>query len=44
MTSKYTLPGDVNNDGKVSIYDATLVQKYLVGMEELTELQKDSAT
>lgn len=40
MTSKYTLAGDVNNDGKVNIDDATLVQKYLAGEENLTELQK----
>ncbi len=41
MTSKYTLTGDVNNDGKVNIDDATLVQKYLAGQENLTELQKE---
>lgn len=40
MISKYTLVGDVNNDGKVNIDDATLVQKYLAGDENLTELQK----
>lgn len=41
MTSKFTLAGDVNNDGKVNIDDATLVQKYLAGQENLTELQKE---
>lgn len=41
MTSKYKLTGDVNNDGKVNIDDATLVQKYLAGQENLTELQKE---
>ncbi|MCH5297962.1 MAG: dockerin type I repeat-containing protein [Ruminococcus sp.] len=44
MTSKYTLPGDVNNDGKISVDDATLVQKYLAGVEELTELQQGLAS
>lgn len=44
MTSKYTLPGDVNNDGKVNIDDATLIQKYLANMDELTELQKGLAS
>lgn len=43
MTSKYTLLGDVNNDGKVNVDDATLVQKYLAGIENLTEMQKDLA-
>lgn len=40
MTSGYK-SGDVNNDGKVNIDDATLVQKYLAGQEDLTELQKE---
>lgn len=40
MTAKYTLSGDVNNDGKINIDDATLVQKYLACMETLTEMQK----
>ena len=38
MTSGYK-PGDVNNDGKVNIDDVTLVQKYLVDMEDLTQVQ-----
>lgn len=38
MTSGYK-PGDVNNDGKVNIDDATLVQKYLADMEDLTQVQ-----
>lgn len=40
MTSKYTLSGDVNNDGIVNIDDATLVQKYIANSENLTEVQK----
>lgn len=44
MTSKYTLLGDVNNDGKVNIDDATLVQKYLANTENLTEIQKALAS
>lgn len=43
MTSKYTLAGDITNDGKVNIDDATLIQKYLAGMNELTEMQKTLA-
>lgn len=35
--------GDVNSDGDISIVDATLVQKYIVGLEKLTALQKKSA-
>lgn len=39
MTSKYKMAGDVNNDGKVSVDDATLLQRYLAGMEDLTRVQ-----
>ena len=35
--------GDVNSDGDISVVDATLVQKYIVGLENLTDLQKKSA-
>lgn len=35
--------GDVNNDGIISVIDATLVQKYIVNLESLTDLQKKSA-
>lgn len=35
--------GDVNSDGDISVVDATLVQKYIVGLEKLTNLQKKSA-
>lgn len=35
--------GDVNSDGDISVVDATLVQKYIVGLESLTDLQKKSA-
>ncbi len=35
--------GDVNSDGIISIVDATLVQKYIVKIENLTDLQKKSA-
>lgn len=35
--------GDVNSDGIISVVDSTLVQKYIVGIEKLTELQKKSA-
>lgn len=37
------LIGDVNSDGDISVVDATLVQKYIVGLEKLTDLQKKSA-
>ena len=35
--------GDVNSGGDISVVDATLVQKYIVGLEKLTDLQKKSA-
>ena len=35
--------GDVNSDGDISVVDATLIQKYIVGLENLTDLQKKSA-
>ncbi len=35
--------GDVNSDGDISVVDATLVQKHIVGLEKLTALQKKSA-
>ena len=35
--------GDVNSDGDISVVDATLVQKYIVSLEILTDLQKKSA-
>ncbi len=31
--------GDVDGDGKVTVVDATLIQKYLVQMANLTEKQ-----
>lgn len=33
----------MNSDGDISVVDATLVQKYIVGLEKLTDLQKKSA-
>lgn len=35
--------GDVDNNGEVSVLDATLVQKYIAGLETLTDLQKKTA-
>lgn len=35
--------GDVNSDGDISVVDATLVQKHIVSLEKLTDLQKKSA-
>ena len=35
--------GDVNGDGKVSIDDATLVQKYIADLEAFTDKQKAAA-
>ncbi len=35
--------GDVNLDGVVSVLDATLIQKYIVDMEELNDVQKSNA-
>lgn len=40
MTNAYTLKGDINGDGAVNVADATLLQKYLVGTENLTGAQK----
>ena len=34
----YTL-GDVNNDGKIDITDATLIQRYAAELEELDDTQ-----
>ena len=34
---------DVNDDNEISVVDATLIQKYIVGLEKLTDLQKKSA-
>ena len=34
---------DVNSDGDISVVDATLVQKYIVGLENLKDFQKKSA-
>ena len=39
MTNAYTGKGDVNGDGEVNIEDATLVQKYVVGIEDFDKLQ-----
>lgn len=33
--------GDVNSDGDISVVDATLVQKYIVGLENLKDFQKN---
>lgn len=35
--------GDVNSDGDISVVDATLVQKYIVDLENLKDFQKKSA-
>ena len=40
MTNRYTLKGDVNRDGEVNVIDATLVQKYLAGLEDFTGAQR----
>lgn len=40
MTNTHTLRGDVDGDGTVNVADATLIQKYLVGLENLTGAQK----
>ncbi len=39
MTNEYTVIGDVDKDGDVTIKDATLIQKYLVETENLTGAQ-----
>jgi hypothetical protein len=41
-SSSYKL-GDVNGDENVSVLDATLIQKYLVGSQTLTDEQKKAA-
>ena len=33
----------MNSDGDISVVDATLVQKHIVSLEKLTDLQKKSA-
>ena len=35
--SRGTIIGDVNHDGSISILDATIIQKYLAGIADLTE-------
>lgn len=40
MTNAHTLVGDVNKDNQVNVMDVTLLQKYLVDMENLTGAQK----
>lgn len=35
--------GDVNGDGKISIQDATLIQKYLAGLTTLEQIQENAA-
>lgn len=40
MTNRYKLRGDVNKDGEVNVIDATLVQKYLAGLENFTGAQR----
>ena len=40
MTHTYKNIGDINKDGEVNIADVTLLQKYLVGMEDFTGAQK----
>lgn len=44
MTLEDALLGDINDDGRVTITDATEIQKYLAGLTELTEGQKLRAT
>lgn len=39
MTNAYTVMGDVDKDGYVTVKDATLVQKYLAKLENLTGAQ-----
>ena len=41
-TKDYLL-GDVNGDGKISVLDATLIQKYLAGLVTLSDTQKAAA-
>ena len=37
--SQNVLYGDVNNDGIIDITDATMIQKYIVGIEKFTDDQ-----
>jgi len=37
------LYGDVNLDGKITAADATMVLRYIVGLEELSDIQKRAA-
>ena len=41
-TKDYLL-GDVNGDGKISVLDATLIQKYLAGLVTFSDTQKAAA-
>ena len=42
-TAEYSLLGDVDGDGEVTVMDATLVQKYIVSLEILTDSQLNVA-
>ena len=42
-TDKVTLLGDADLDGKLSILDATLIQKNIVQLEELNDIQTANA-
>lgn len=44
MTNKYTIAGDVNNDGVINIDDVTLIQKYVAGLTSFTNLQVELAS
>ncbi|MCH5297243.1 MAG: dockerin type I repeat-containing protein [Ruminococcus sp.] len=44
MTSKYTIAGDVNNDGVVNIDDVTLIQKYVSDTTSFTGVQVELAS
>ena len=37
LVVKITVPYDVNMDGVINVVDATLVQKYIVGLEEFDD-------
>ncbi len=37
-----TLPGDVYEDGEITVYDLTLLSRYITGLEQLTDRQLEA--
>jgi len=40
VTARFTMFGDVNNDGKMSATDVVILRRYLAGLSQLSEIDK----